>query len=59
MVGGNSGKGTGAGSVPKADSRKAGYGPSPAPLEGQVNPGHGIVQIVEPVAKKIEMRAEL
>jgi predicted transcriptional regulator len=28
-------------------------------LREQVNPGHGIVQIVEPVAKKIEMRAEL
>jgi len=28
-------------------------------LREQVNPGHGIVQIVEPVAKKIEMRAAL
>jgi predicted transcriptional regulator len=28
-------------------------------LREQVNPGHGVVQIVEPVAKKIEMRAEL
>jgi hypothetical protein len=28
-------------------------------LREQVNPGHGIVQIVEPVARKIEMRAEL
>ena len=25
-------------------------------LREQVNPGHGVVQIVEPVAKKIEMR---
>ena len=25
----------------------------------EVNPGHGIVQIVEPVAEKIEMRAAL
>jgi predicted transcriptional regulator len=28
-------------------------------LREQVNPGHGIVQIVEPVAEKIEMRAAL
>jgi hypothetical protein len=28
-------------------------------LREQTNPGHGVVQIVEPVAKKIEMRAEL
>ena len=28
-------------------------------LREEVNPGHGIVQIVEPVAKKIEMRAAL
>jgi len=28
-------------------------------LREKVNPGHGVVQIVEPVAKKIEMRAEL
>jgi predicted transcriptional regulator len=28
-------------------------------LRAQVNPGHGIVQIVEPVAKKIEMRATI
>jgi predicted transcriptional regulator len=28
-------------------------------LREQVNPGHGVVQIVEPVAKKIEMRASL
>jgi len=28
-------------------------------LREEVNRGHGIVQIVEPVAKKIEMRAEL
>jgi DNA-binding transcriptional MocR family regulator len=28
-------------------------------LREQVNPGHGIVQIVEPVAKKIEMRAAI
>ena len=28
-------------------------------LREQVNPGHGVVQIVEPVARKIEMRAEL
>ncbi len=26
-------------------------------LREQINPGHGVVQIVEPVAKKIEMRA--
>ena len=28
-------------------------------LREEINPGHGIVQVVEPVAKKIEMRAEL
>jgi predicted transcriptional regulator len=28
-------------------------------LREEVNPGHGIVQIVEPVASKIEMRAAL
>lgn len=28
-------------------------------LRQRVNPGHGVVQIVEPVAKKIEMRAAL
>lgn len=28
-------------------------------LREQANPGHGIVQIVEPIAKKIELRAEL
>ena len=28
-------------------------------LREQVNPGHGIVQIVEPIAEKIEMRATL
>jgi predicted transcriptional regulator len=28
-------------------------------LREKVNPGHGIVQLVEPVAKKIEMRATL
>ena len=28
-------------------------------LREETNPGHGIVQVVEPVAKKIEMRAEL
>jgi predicted transcriptional regulator len=28
-------------------------------LREQVNPGHGIVQIVEPVAKKIEMRVAI
>lgn len=28
-------------------------------LREKVNPGHGVVQIVEPVAKKIEMRATL
>lgn len=28
-------------------------------LREQVNPGHGVVQIVEPVAQKIEMRATL
>ena len=28
-------------------------------LREKVNPGHGIVQIVEPVAEKIEMRAAL
>jgi len=28
-------------------------------LREQVNPGHGIVQIVEPVAGRIEMRAAL
>jgi len=28
-------------------------------LRQQVNPGHGIVQIVEPVAQKIEMRIAL
>ena len=28
-------------------------------LRERINPGHGIVQIVEPVAKKIEMRATL
>jgi predicted transcriptional regulator len=28
-------------------------------LREQVNPGHGVVQIVEPVAKKIEMRVAI
>ena len=28
-------------------------------LREQVNPGHGVVQIVEPIARKIEMRASL
>ena len=28
-------------------------------LREKINPGHGIVQLVEPVAKKIEMRATL
>jgi predicted transcriptional regulator len=28
-------------------------------LREQVNPGHGVVQIVEPVAAKVEMRAAL
>ena len=28
-------------------------------LRKQVNPGHGVVQIVEPVARKIEMRIAL
>lgn len=28
-------------------------------LREQVNPGHGVVRIVEPVARKIELRAEL
>ena len=28
-------------------------------LREQVNPGHGVVQIVEPVAQKLEMRVEL
>ena len=28
-------------------------------LREQVNPGHGIVQIVEPVAQKIEMRTSM
>ena len=28
-------------------------------LREQVNPGHGVVQIVEPIAKKIEVRASL
>jgi predicted transcriptional regulator len=28
-------------------------------LREQVNPGHGVVQIVEPVAQKFEMRAAL
>ena len=28
-------------------------------LREETNPGHGNVQVVEPVAKKIEMRAEL
>jgi len=28
-------------------------------LREQVNPGHGVVQIVEPVAKKIEMRVSI
>jgi predicted transcriptional regulator len=28
-------------------------------LREQVNPGHGVVQIVEPIAQKIEMRAAL
>jgi predicted transcriptional regulator len=28
-------------------------------LREQVNPGHGVVQIVEPVARKIEMRIAL
>jgi len=28
-------------------------------LRAQVNPGHGVVQIVEPVAQKFEMRAAL
>ncbi len=28
-------------------------------LREQVNPGHGVVQIVEPIAQKIEMRTEL
>ncbi|MGA2570408.1 MAG: helix-turn-helix domain-containing protein [Terracidiphilus sp.] len=28
-------------------------------LRERVNPGHGVVQIVEPVAKRIEMRAAL
>jgi predicted transcriptional regulator len=28
-------------------------------LREEVNPGHGIVQIVEPIAQKIEMRAAL
>ena len=28
-------------------------------LREQVNPGHSVVQIVEPVAKKIEMRAAI
>ena len=28
-------------------------------LREQVNPGHGVVQIVEPVAEKIEMRVAI
>ena len=28
-------------------------------LREQVNPGHGVVQIVEPIAAKVEMRAAL
>jgi predicted transcriptional regulator len=28
-------------------------------LREQVNPGHGVIQIVEPVAKKIEMRVAI
>jgi hypothetical protein len=34
--------------------------PHPAAgLREQVNPGHGVVQIVEPVAEKIEMRVAI